>query len=236
YGLRGKYQFDIISLNVGSSGLFGGGDVDALIQIPAKPFSGFVQSWARWRERILSTKLPRQLLVVGGGAAGVELAFALAAFARSAPALAGSVVTLATQEASVLNDMDPAIQERVSRSLRERGVIIFPKLHFLGTETDVARFSGGKAMKTDLVIVATGSRPFPWLAESARRGGISLGANQALLIEKNLKVRGAFGVFAAGDCAEISGEPLPRSGVHALRQGDVLGRNLLAMSRNPQSS
>ena len=234
HGRRARHEFDLVSLNVGSAVSLGTQvRVESLV-LGAKPFSDFIQRWERWRAQALRQARAHRLLVVGGGAAGVEIAFALAAMVRREPAFAGSSVTLATQ-APLLPNMAPLARALARGSLTVAGVALEEGLRYVGCEAKEALFSDGQAIEADLVILATGATPPGWLSDSARRAGFLVTPQGALQVGADLRVSGASDAFAAGDCAQIVGQDLPRSGVHALRQGSVLGHNLLALGRGAQS-
>jgi NADH dehydrogenase FAD-containing subunit len=76
----------------------------------------------------------------------------------------------------------------------------------------------------DLLIWAAGPAPVALLAAS----GFALNTQGYLLTDAALRVLGRPNVFAAGDCIAIQNLPLPRSGVHAIRQAPILLHNLVA--------
>ncbi len=74
---RPSIAYDILSIDVGitpSLSNIDGGDVEA---ISVKPISTFWPKWEALRERVLTSNGPRRIAIVGGGAAGFELALAI---------------------------------------------------------------------------------------------------------------------------------------------------------------
>lgn len=77
---RPAIRYDVLSINVGISprvGLVNAENIESLT--PVKPIFGFANRWDQILSRVLedSTDGPKQIVIVGGGAGGVELSFAM---------------------------------------------------------------------------------------------------------------------------------------------------------------
>lgn len=179
--------------------------------LPVKPFEAFLDAWNQWRER------PQPLAILGGGAAGVELALALAA----------QVPTLTLISAAPLLAGHPqALRERALRHLARAGVQVQE-----GVAVDRVHFDSLKAgaqivWRGQRVMLATGASPLPWL------GGVGLACDEQGFIQvgSTLQCRAHPRIFAAGDCASLANTP--RNGVYAVRQGPTLAANLFAALTN----
>lgn len=218
-GARGRYHFDLASINVGSANVLGEIGPDAPLVLGAKPFAEFQSAW---RERAAATAARGggKAVVVGGGAAAVEIAFALR---RAVP---DATVTLATAGTAVLQEISPIAARLALRSLRTRGVEVLFGHRYVGAASGAVRFDALAPIAADLAIVATGARPPPWLGEAGSRHSVSVAPDGGLAIRSDLRSVSHAAVFAAGDCATFVDRAVPKSGVHALRQGPVLARNL----------
>jgi NADH dehydrogenase FAD-containing subunit len=86
---------------------------------------------------------------------------------------------------------------------------------------------GASTQEFDLVLLATAAAPPPWL----RSSGLPCDERGFLLVEDTLRSVGHADVFAAGDCATLRSQPLPRSGVYSVRQGEALAVSLRNMAR-----
>ena len=73
-------------------------------------------------------------------------------------------------------------------------------------------------------LLSTGSRGPAWLATT----GLPLDPDGRIRTDRCLRVEGHPSIFASGDCAVISAEPRPASGVWAVRAGRPLATNLEA--------
>jgi selenide,water dikinase len=80
----------------------------------------------------------------------------------------------------------------------------------------------GSVLACDEILWTTRAAPAAWLQET----GLALDEAGFIRVSPTLESVSHGGVFAAGDVATVEGYRLPRSGVHAVRQGPVLADNL----------
>ena len=81
----------------------------------------------------------------------------------------------------------------------------------------------GNTYRADKVVYATGASIPAWPGEC----GLALTENGFIEVNSHLQSTSHEFVFAAGDAANIQGEPRPKSGVYAVRQGPPLAKNLV---------
>ena len=184
-----EIPYDVASLNLGSA------SNAPAYALAAKPFETFLERWLELKDRVKS------VAVVGGGAAGVEVAMA-AAHRTSAR------VTLYSDRPM----FRPALARRIARQLGRNGVQLRAGVAF----TDDARAS------FDLVIWTAGASALPWLRES----GLTTDTQGFVLVDDKLRSVSHPEVFAVGDCATLRDSPHPKSGVYAVRHAGVLAHNL----------
>jgi len=175
--------------------------------LAVKPFPGFIARWQAWQQR------PEPLAILGGGAAGVELALALA---RQVPALA------LFSAARLLAGHPPGLRERALRHLQAAGVRVHEHCPVERVGGDVLLVAGRPVWRGRRLILATGASPLPWVRES----GLACDGRGFVAIATTLQSLSHPQILAAGDCASLAATP--RNGVHAVRQGPVLARNLAA--------
>jgi pyridine nucleotide-disulfide oxidoreductase family protein len=203
--------YDLLSLNIGST--LRPPAVDGAVVLPLRPL-------ARLREAVDSTlpalgtdASPRELIAVGGGAAGVECVLAMLARLRARhPAPAWSA-RLVTRSDDLLPGMARSAARRAHAALVRAGV----RVH-CATAFDAATVAAGS-----LLLWATGAVAHDW----PRAGGLAGSARGFVAIDPALRSSSHPEVFAVGDCAEWV-DPLPKAGVFAVRMGPVLSNNLRA--------
>ena len=187
-------SYDVVCINAGSR-------VDTALPgaehaLPVKPFDEFL---ARLR-------IAERVAVAGAGVAGAELAMALRH--------RGAQVTLYSGK--------PVLDGYVIAQLRKRKVDFRPGMPVTAIERGPVVIAGTARQDFDLVLLATGAAPLPWLQaaelETDERGFV--------LVHPTLQSVSHPEVFALGDCATLRDAPHPRSGLYAVRHGESLVENL----------
>ena len=227
---RPSISYDVASFDIGST--VHGLDLPGIREhaLSTRPIGRFVQRVDDFVERARAAAaaggIDRRLevVVVGAGAGGVELAFTLerrlAAELGRAPR-----VRLLQGAAEILPGSPPAVIARVYRAAKRRGIEIECQRKVVAADAHRLELDGGGEMPYDLLVWVTGATAHGILAGSElptdRRGFVST--------RSTLQVEGWDDLFAVGDCATLSEHPrTPKAGVYAVRQGPVLNRNLEA--------
>jgi pyridine nucleotide-disulfide oxidoreductase family protein len=213
-------DYDGLSLDVGSEADLSLLEVAGERLLPIKPLANFVQRWPA----ILNAASQQdhyRLVVVGGGAAGVELAFA-AQYAFATQRCKQASVALVASEGGILPGHASGVKHRVRALLGQRGIMLY-QAQAVGTLEGVA-LSNGQSLLADCIIAATGARPPAWL----RNSGLALDEQGYVLVDAQHRSISHPNVFAAGDVCMRSDIQLAHSGVHAVFAGPVLAHNLIA--------
>ena len=195
-------SYDYLLLNVGASTrpVIEGDNIS-----PVKPMSKLLNL----REKLVSGSV-RNLLIIGGGAAGSELAMNVShpEFKHS------SNTTIVDRNDRLLSSFPAKLSDEVTSILKERGVAVL-------TGKDA---SSGFISTFDEVILAAGNQP----ESISINHNFETGAEHRILTEETLRVLGNPTVFAAGDMADVNGKNYQQIGVHAVKQGVVLRKNIKA--------
>jgi pyridine nucleotide-disulfide oxidoreductase family protein len=217
----GKHvEYDFLSLDIGSETDTSWLETLGDRLLPVKPLDNFFASWPHVLAAA-KAKTDYRLVVVGGGAAGVEMALA----ARQAFTSAGiaACVDLVASESGMLQGHAKSVQTRVQR-FAELARLRLHFAHGVGSDKGVL-LADGSVVQADKVIAATGARPAVWLGMSK----LSLDEHGYILVDKYHRSVSHPSVFAAGDVSARTDVAMQRSGVHAVHAGPVLARNLLAV-------
>jgi len=207
-----RIEYDVLSLNTGpvqDRDRIPGARDNALF---VRPIEAFVQLWSRTRTLAADSAL--DVVVVGNGAAGVEIALAVQS------AIGEHCKLTLVSDGPVLPGYNDAVRQRALAALERRGVQVLP-----GRCTAVAPehvVLGTMRVACDVPIMATGGDPPAWLADS----GLALDDTGFLRVGATLQSASHANVFAAGDLIVRDDAPHPRSGVYAVRAGPVLAENL----------
>lgn len=210
-----RLPYDVLSADIG-----GVIDRDAIAgarerALFVRPMDQFAQRWsgllALAEQRVLN------VVVIGGGAGGVELAMALQY--RLADRGRVSVVTGGPPP---LDSHPAAVQARARRALKRCGVTLFEDRCDAVGDDHVVLGRHGARLACDAPIVAIGNSAPPWLRDS----GLALDDEGFVATGRHLQSTSHPEVFAAGDVATRVDARRPRSGVYAVRAGPPLALNL----------
>ncbi len=194
---RPPLAYDALGLGLGSRVVVPPGADDPLM---LRPLSRLLKRLDECEAR-LAAGSPLRLAIVGGGASGCELA---AAFRKRLGKYPGFRMTL--------YHGGPALLPYFQAVLAKAGVEV--RLNDRVRERPDA----------DEVIWATDAAPPALLADSR----LSLDAKGFLAVRPTLQAENDDAVFGTGDCVSFAAYPdLDRNGVHAVRQGGVLFRNVI---------
>lgn len=208
--------WDVLSLNTGPS--------QSRDQIPGarehalfvRPIEDFVQLWQRVQTLAASRAL--HTVVIGNGAAGVELALAM----RHALQRQGTLTVVS--DGPLLANYPAGVQRRALRALKAAGIQVLPG-RCTGIEAQHVIVNGAMRINCDAPIVATGADAPQWLATS----GLALNDTGFVRVGATLQSASHPQVLAAGDIIARDDVNHPRSGVYAVRAGPVLAANLRAL-------
>ena len=213
--------FDVASLDVGSEA--GGAELPGVARhaLAARPLDRLLHGLDAMLARARAMERFR-VAIVGGGAGGMEIAFAVRArLAREG--LAGAGVVLLEAAPRLLPALRERVARRVERAARARGIELRLGAAVVSIDERSVTLASGATLACDAEIWAAGASGPAWLAAS----GLPTDRAGFVRVGPTLQVEGRGELFAAGDCA-ASEPPLPKAGVHAVRQGPVLARNLRA--------
>ena len=212
--------YDMLSLDVGSETQIAGLEALGARLLPVKPLDDFFDQWPDIFNAATHQK-DYALIVVGGGAAGVEMALAAQyALSRSG---AREHVTLVVSSDGMLKGHNPSVRRRVLAYIQKVGIVMHQSA--ATGVVDGLHFPNGHHIYADQVIAATGAKPLSWL----RQSGLSLDEQGYILVDAHHRTQSHPEVFAVGDTCARTDVQMARSGVHAVKAGPVLADNLYAV-------
>lgn len=229
-----QVKFDLASLNcgIGSEPPPGANEHN---HVAIKPISQFLPRWQDALERLYQ-RVDRHkiasLAVVGGGATGVEIAMALRYRLDRDPRLKVPVdIQLVHSGGTLLADAPLRAQMEVARRLQAMRVRVHPLFSVSRVADQELHTERGQHLPVDEAL---------WCIEGSAPGwpsrcGLACDAAGLVRVNRHLQSESHPFVFAAGDIATISGQPLPQAGVHAVREAPVLAENLLRCLNNPDN-
>lgn len=247
----GEIDYDYLVMAFGAkTNFFGNKDIEATT-LPMKSVSEAMRlrnTILRNLELALTEEDPARkqalmnIVVVGGGASGVEIAGAVAEMkkniiARDYPDLDSSQMHIYLVNAAdrLLSAMDPVSSKRAERDLKELHVHIRQPQFATEYKDGVLKTSAGLEIPTQTVIWVSGIcantvEGFP--AESIGHAG-------RFLTDRFCRVKGVKDVYAIGDVSLVEGDeeyPLghPQLAQVAMQQAKTVAKNFKAMSKGKE--
>lgn len=218
--------YDLVSLNVGAAPDLAGIAGAAEHGLAVKPIATFLPQLDAMLRAAESPDGPRRFAVVGGGAAGFELAIALRlrldAQARAAGRNPGAFAITLVNGGALLETFNAAVRSRARAALHTANISLVEEFRVARVDTSRITSSQGGVLAVDRALLATAARAPGWLSET----GLAVAADGSILTRTTLQTLADDAVFAVGDCGVVADDPRPKAGVFAVRQGPVLAENL----------
>jgi NADPH-dependent 2,4-dienoyl-CoA reductase/sulfur reductase-like enzyme/rhodanese-related sulfurtransferase/two-component sensor histidine kinase len=201
------------------------GSVPIVPDIPGKELDNiFILHGIRDAERIkfaLANDIARDIVIIGGGIIGTEIADALT--------VSGARVTIVEQRDQILPFLDPEMAVLVEQHMVHRGIRIIKGetvRAFRGKQRVQSIQLSRTKIPANLVILAMGVQPNVGLAREAR---LKIGPTGAIAVNQYLQTSDP-AIYAVGDCAETVHVLLEKPyylplGSIANRQGRIAGAN-----------
>lgn len=200
------------------------GSTSVLPPIPGLAEAG---AWSN-REGTTSPSVPRRLLVLGGGVAGVELAQAWASLGSQVTVIEGAPCVLAREE--------PFAGEQVAAALRELGVTIRTGVRATAVSRDggeiEVELDDGSTLAGDELLVAVGRKP---ATTGVGLETIGLEPGRAVEVGADLRSVAHDWLWAVGDVNDRA--PLTHMGKYQARLAAdaILGKDVWLRSDGPLS-
>jgi NADH dehydrogenase FAD-containing subunit len=215
-----EIPYDVVSFNIGS------GIPKEKVTIQAdtnvftvKPIEQLLRAQNTILERVGEKSL--ELVVVGGGPAGVEITGNLWRLATENHGRANLTLVAGRR---LLSDFPDKVRNLVLDSFRKRQIRVLEGAHLTEIQAGQAKLTGGQELPFDFLFLALGVRP-PRLFQDA---GLPAGPDGGLLVNEFLQSVAYPEIFGGGDCIFFQPRPLDKVGVYAVRQNPVLRHNLMA--------
>jgi selenide,water dikinase len=204
-----RIAFDLLSINVGGSPTRISAE-ESGHTIYLRPFNDFLPQWQEVQRHFASAE-DQKFVVVGGGAAAVEVAAALKTRLNKNQA-SNNEVHLVSKGARLCENYSDKISEKIKKSLIKTGIKIHLNEQVTHIQQKTIHLNQGIALDFNYIFIVTPTQP-----------------SKILPGKVDSKLRLSSSIFAVGDGTEMAGnESLPRSGVIAVRQG----QHLLGSIRN----
>jgi NADH dehydrogenase FAD-containing subunit len=199
--------FDLLSINTGGTPNLIPSE-ESLNILYLRPFEKFVPKW-REIQRIFCTIDNPRFVVVGGGAAAVEVA-ACVKMRLEKNQTKNCEVHLVSKSSRLCENYTDKISEQIRQSLLKSGIEIHLNEPVSQIHQNTIKLRHGRNLRFDSALIVTPTQPSKTFSRK---------------VDSRLQLSSC--VFAAGDGTQMVNYPsLPRSGAIAVRQGRHLVHNI----------
>ena len=216
-------RFDILSIDTGPVAATTNLPGSTEHALPIRPIEGFVAAWPKLVDRMLGVSRRFDLVILGAGAAGVELAFGIRHRAIT-EGWSHVRLTLVGSDRLPLEGAPARLRRKAAAWLAERGIGWVGGCRAERIEPNRILLSDGAALDFDACLVVTGAAAPTWPAA----GGLATDERGFIRVGSTLQSVSDPAIFAAGDVAAYS-DARPKSGVFAVRAGPTLAHNVRAL-------
>lgn len=214
--------YDIASINVGittEAPTIPGFTENAL---GAKPLARYTAEWEKFLAEATAGTIAPDVVVIGGGVAGVELSLAMMHHLK-ANGVSDARVTILERADTPLRGIGTGARKALLHHIQRLGVVLKTGAEVTYISPDQVCLANGIPVPKSFCVGSTTARPHDWLKETGLtndRGFVDVGETLQTLADPL--------IYAAGDCADLTHAPRPKAGVYAVREAPVLFHNLRA--------
>ena len=212
---RPAFYYDLLCINTGSKPAVLTSTAEEAV-IPIKPVEEFLVRL----DACLKSKEDKVIVsIIGAGVAGVEVMFALC---ERYSHQSNIHYQLVTSDTGIVPRLNNSARKFLRDELKSLNVSTKTQFRLKNIEQGKMIAQNGDEIPSDITILCSGGKPPAWLEK------VNLDKDKDGFIQVNdsLQSVSSTNVFAAGDIASIQGNELEKSGVYAVRQGELLTRNL----------
>ncbi len=211
---RPPIAYDIAAVDVGITSTMPELQGFAAHAVPAKPLGRFASRWDAFRA---SAGHNPEIVIIGGGVAGAELAMAMAHALRQMDPTVKLI-----DRSRVLTALGYKARQKMLTALNDAGIEIIEGAEVSEVFPEGIVLTDGRTMRSDFTTGAAGAKPHDWV------GTTGLDLHEGFItVDAHLQSSDP-AIFAVGDCAHLSHDPRPKAGVYAVREAPVLFDNLRA--------
>ncbi len=214
-----EVSYDVVSFNTGSYAPLDlvKGAMDGVY--PVKPIVSLLKAQRAIVEAV-KDKSPN-IVIVGGGAAGLELAGNVRALVQKVGKSAN--VTLVAGD-KLMSSFPGKVRDLALSNFKKRGITVIEGPRAEAIEDGKILLSDGQSIEYQMVLPAVGVRSYPIFEKS----GLKTAKDGAMIVTRTLNSVDFPNIFGGGDCITLEDKAIDRVGVYAVRQNPILYKNIMS--------
>ena len=216
-----QLEFDYLSLDIGSTPQTITVPGAKNYAIPAKPVPVFLDAWYRLKQEAISDpEQPLSIVIVGGGAGGVELALNMQTCLKEG-GQNNLEIHLIHRGQQLLTGHNNWVSNQLAKIIRQRDIKLHLQESVVKVLADEVICESGLSIKYTHVFWVTQATAPKWIEKS----NLTTDKQGFILVTDTLQSISHPQVFAAGDISTMTNYKRPKAGVFAVRQGQPLVDN-----------
>ena len=225
-------EFDYLSLDIGSTPQTISAPGANKYVIPAKPVPVFLEAWYKLKQDAVSqAQQPLSIVIVGGGAGGVELALNMQTCLQGILPDQGKhtlEIHLIHRGKELLSSHNSWVSNKLEQIVRQRDIKLHLQQDVVEVLADQVICQSGLSIKSSHTFWVTQATAPNWIKES----NLATDQQGFILVKDTLQSVSHPQIFAGGDIATMINYSRPKAGVFAVRQGQPLLNNWQAILTN----
>lgn len=208
-----RMEYDAISFNIGS-------------RIASSNIPGVEERAVLIKPNFMISKLKdlsqarERLVVVGGGASGIEMSLGLQAY-RKGSAFSHPVTLITSNQ--LMDDSGVQAVRKITKIVQRKGIHLIQNDPVVSVQEKSIELQSGKSIAYDELVWLTGPAAPPLF----RTSSLPTDDKGYLSVNENLQSAAYANMFGVGDCIAMESHPsLHKAGVYAVREAPVLWSNL----------
>lgn len=224
-----KVDFDLVSIDIGSTPKNSNIEGANLYTIPAKPVDLLLEKWQEILNKAEQNKDKLLTLnIIGGGAGGIELSMNIHRKLNTILTPNKLKINLIHKREKILSNQNEWASDKLTEILTNKNINLYLNTIVKTVKQEhIITESGLKIPADHHFLVTQASAPL-WLKNSS----ISTDQDGFILIKNTLQSINFDFIFATGDIATMINYSRPKAGVFAVKQGKPLYENICNFLNN----
>ena len=213
--------FDILSLNTGSISNYQNLNIDSFLNcMNVKPINDLIKKLPEI-DKVIS-KENSCISIIGSGIAAYEISYSL----KQRYLDKVKIKIIGNKHLSEKN-INKQTKKKLNQIAQDMGIELIEG-RVKNIKSDYLVLSNNENIKSNLNLLSTGADISPWITKTE----ISKSESGFLAVNKYLQSVNFENIFVTGDIADVEGFQRSKSGVMAVRQGQVLKKNIFLKIQN----
>lgn len=212
-------DYGLLSINIGARTNIDAIDGASISGVTVKPIDQLLAAIEQFTSS-LSADDNKTLSVVGGGVASIEVILALVYRFKQFPNLKFRLIS---QSPTLLEEHNPSVRKTIQNILRKANIELISDTKIMSITDDQLITEQNTIENNNFIIWCNGVVGHEFFNNT----NIDVNPLGFINVNAHLQSHSHPNIFASGDCSNFTPSPLAKSGVYAVRSGDIIADNII---------